>query len=512
MTRRAWVGLAAVGVMGAAVFSGRVDLWSSSSASSSSASAARPTVALPNAPTAIGADSLEQAFMRASKEVGPAVVSISTEQIEQVQRYYRGHSFLGPGQGQEPFDDFFKQFFGEAPQEREFKRFGLGSGVIIDKRGYILTNEHVIADAEKITVTLADGRELIGEIKGKDQRADLAVVKVDAKELPVATLGDSDTLNTGQWAIALGNPFGLIGYGSPNQSMGAEPTLTVGVVSALHRRLPRMSRADRDYSDLVQTDAAINPGNSGGPLLNLQGQIIGINVAILSSSRGFEGVGFAIPVNKARAILDALIEGRKVLYGWLGIQIQDITKDVADYYSLADRQGVLVYQVLPDGPAEKSGMKDGDIITSFDGRPVTNTRELVDRVGKSPVGRKVPAEVLREGKRQTVMVEVGERPAEGENGETPAGESWRGLHVAELNASLAERFGVEENASGVVVVNVDQNSPADNAHLQPGDVINEINRMRITSLADYRKAVAAVTGNVLVRTSRGYVVVKAGGP
>jgi serine protease Do len=503
MKRAWWIGGLTVGVVAMAL-----------SASSSSTPSGRPTALFSSAqaaPSASTAESLEQAFIRVGQDVGPAVVSISTEQIEQVQRYYRVHPFFGQGQ-QEPFDEFFRQFFGEGPQGREFKRFGLGSGVIIDKRGYILTNEHVIADAEKITVTLADGRELVGEVKGKDTRADLAVVKIEAKELPAATLGDSDSIHTGQWAIALGNPFGLIGYGSPNQALGAEPTLTVGVISALHRRLPGAGRSNRDYSDLVQTDAAINPGNSGGPLLNLQGQVIGINVAILSSSRGFEGVGFAIPVNKAKAILDALIEGRKVLYGWLGIQIQDITQDVADYYKLTDRHGVLVYQVLPDGPAEQGSMKDGDIIKTFDGKPVSNTRELVDIVGKTTVGRKVPVEVWREGAQRTVNVEVGERPSEDtESGESPSGESWRGVRVAELNPSLAERFGLEENASGVVVADVDPNSPADEAHLQPGDVINEINRTRIASLSDYRKATAAVKGNALVRTSRGYVVVKAGG-
>ena len=238
------------------------------------------------------AESLQGAFVRIGQQVGPAVVSISTEQIERVRQYFRVHPFFG----EEPFEDFFRQFYGEVP-EREFKRFGLGSGVIIDERGFILTNEHVVADAEKISVTLADGREFIGTVKGKDPRSDLAVIKIDAKSLPVAALGDSSTVKTGQWAIALGNPFGLVATGPSARALGAEPTLTVGVVSALNRQLPRTSRYDRDYSDLIQTDAAINPGNSGGPLLNLQGDVIGINVAILTSSRGFEGIGFAIPVN-----------------------------------------------------------------------------------------------------------------------------------------------------------------------------------------------------------------------
>ena len=231
---------------------------------------------------------LKEPFVRVAKQVGPAVVSISTEQIEQVQRYFRGHPFMGD----DPFEQFFQEFFGEAPNQ-EFKRFGLGSGVLIDKRGFILTNEHVVGDADKITVTLSDGREFDGEVKGKDIRSDLAVIKIASDELPVATLGDSDMLQTGQWAIALGNLFGLSGSSSP------EPTLTVGVISATHRHLPRLGRTDRDYSSLIQTDAAINPGNSGGPLLNLDGEVIGVNVAIISSGRGFEGVGFAVAFNKA---------------------------------------------------------------------------------------------------------------------------------------------------------------------------------------------------------------------
>jgi serine protease Do len=378
--------------------------------------------------------------------------------------------------------------------------------VIIDEQGFILTNEHVVTEADKITVTLADGREFSGEVKGKDARSDLAVVKIDAKKLPVAALGSSDHLKTGQWVVALGNPFGLAGADA--SSIGPEPTLTVGVISALHRQLPRPMRSDRNYSDLIQTDAAINPGNSGGPLVNLKGEVIGINVAIISSSRGFEGIGFAIPSNKASAVLDALIEGRKVLYGWLGVQIQDITQDVAEYYHLADREGVLVFQVLPDGPAVKAGMKDGDIIKTFDGRAVKNARELVDLVGMTKIGRRVPLEMLREGKRMSVSVEVGERPAQEELAQE-LGAAWRGAHVAALTPEAVESSGLGPEASGVVVTDVDPDSPASEARLMPGDVINEINRVRIESLADYRKVIEKVQGNALVRTQRGYVVIKA---
>ena len=455
------------------------------------------------------AETLERAFTRVGQQVLPSVVSISTEQIEHVQRYFRVHPFFG----EEPFDEFFRDFFGQVPgqgQGQEFRRFGLGSGVIIDKQGYILTNEHVVADADKITVTLSDGRELSGEVKGKDSRSDLAVIKIEAKNLPAATLGDSNTVNTGQWAIALGNQFGLMGYGASSQVFGPEPSLTVGVVSALHRRLPRMSSFDRDYSDLIQTDAAINPGNSGGPLVNIRGEVIGVNVAILTTSRGYQGVGFAIPINKAKAILDVLIEGRKVLYGWLGVQIQDITQDVAEYYGLSDRSGVLVYQVLPNGPAEKTGMKDGDIIKAFDGTAVKNAGELVDLVGRTKVGRSVSIDVLREGKKMTFSIEVGERPTEVEVVGS-ATEAWRGLKVAEMTPQVAEQFGIAPDTQGVVVTEVAPDSPAGDARLQPGDVMNEINRKRIASVSDYREAVAGIPtkANALVRTNRGYVVIKA---
>jgi serine protease Do len=389
---------------------------------------------------------------------------------------------------------------------REFKRFGLGSGVIIDERGYILTNEHVVSDANKITVVLADGREFSGEVKGKDPRSDLAVIKVEAKNLPVARLGNSDAIRAGQWAIALGNPFGLVAPGASG-AIGTEPTMTVGVVSALNRRLPRPARVDRDYSGLIQTDAAINPGNSGGPLVNLQGEVVGINVAILTSSRGNEGIGFAIPVNKAKAILESLIEGRKVVYGWLGVHIQDITQDVADYYQLTDRDGVLVYQVVPGSPAETSGLRDGDIVRSFDGKPVKNARELMDVVGRTEIGRPAEVVVVREGKEQTVTVKVGERPSEDALA-SGAGEAWRGLNVAELSPQMAEQFGLPPGSTGVLVVNVESDSAASEAGLQEGDIINEINRVRVESLSDYRKVTSQVQGNALVRTNRGYVVVK----
>lgn len=493
--------LIVAGFVGLCVLGGRELLWSSSVKSM-----------MPTAQAAAGeAENLQSAFMRIAQQLGPAVVSISTEQIERVRQYFRGHPFIGPG-GTDPFDEFFRQFYGDLP-EREFKRFGLGSGVVIDERGFILTNEHVVSDADKITITLADGRDFTGVVKGKDPRTDLAVVKIEAKKLTVAKLGDSSTVQTGQWAIAMGNPFGLITTGPSARALGAEPTMTVGVISALNRQLPRASRYDRDYTELIQTDAAINPGNSGGPLINLNGEVIGVNVAILTSSRGFEGVGFAIPVNKVKSILASLIEGKRVVYGWLGIQIQDITDDVAEYYGLAERDGVLVYQVISESPASKAGIRDGDIVKSYGATPIKHSRELINLVSLSRAGQKIPVVLLREGKQQTVQVEIGERPTDesGQDQVAASEEAWRGIQVVGINQALSEQFGIPAGVTGVIVVDVKEKSPAEIAGIRSGDVINEINRVRIESLADYQKVIAQVRGSALVRTNRGYVVVKAGG-
>ena len=483
-------------VVAAGVLAGRVDLWSSSAKPvlqnrMDAAQAASPE-----------AEALQAAFIRIGRQVGPAVVSVSTEQPERVREFLRGHPFFG---GDEPFEEFFRQFQGvpDRPQ------FSLGSGVIIDARGFVLTNEHVVADGEKITVMLSDGRKFTGAVKGKDPRSDLAVIKIDAKNLVAAPLGDSASVMTGQWAIALGNPFGLMGFGPSVEALGAEPTLTVGVISALGRQLPKLA-PNRDYSDLIQTDAAINPGNSGGPLLNLQGEVIGVNVAILSSSRGFEGVGFAIPINKAKAILDAMIAGKPIIYGWLGVQIQDITGDVAEFYGLKDRSGVVVYEVLPESPASKAGIKDGDIIKSFNGEPIQHSRQLIDLVSRTKAGSQVKVEILRDGKPQTVEIAIGKRPLDTELSDGGLAEKWRGLHVANA-ADQAGRLNLPPDAlSGVMVVDVEDGSPAEQAGLRPGDVINEINRIPVANVNTYRAATTQVKGNALVRTNRGYVVIKAG--
>jgi len=453
---------------------------------------------------------IEDAVSNVANTVGKAVVSISTERTEhfgggsRVRRFYFGTPFGENSPGGESFRRFFDDFFGDIP-EREYKQMGLGSGVVIDPEGYILTNEHVVSGADKITVTLSDGREFKGELKGTDPRSDLAIIKVNSRSLPVAKLGDSGGLKIGQWVVAIGNPFAFA-------LQNPEPTVTVGVISALHRSLGRILERDRDYSDLIQTDAAINPGNSGGPLVNLKGEIVAINVAIFSTSGGYQGIGFAIPINSAKIIMKRLIEGKKILYGWLGVTVQDLTDNLTKYFGLPDKNGVLVAKVLANGPAQKAGMKEGDIIKSFNNKPINNVKELLGIVGKAEVGKKVTATVIRDKKELNLEIQVGERPQDLERigegaGQTP--EAWRGLEVSRISPQLSQRFRLEEK-KGILVTDVRPDSAAEEAGIIPGDVILEINKQPIRDTSDYNKITSSLKGDALIRTQRGFFVIKSG--
>ncbi|MFH1269622.1 MAG: Do family serine endopeptidase [Candidatus Omnitrophota bacterium] len=451
---------------------------------------------------------MEDAVVNVAKAVGPAVASISIEHTEKIQggkRYYFRSPGVSPfGEG-DPFGKFFDDFFGEMP-DRKYKQRGLGSGVIIDPAGYILTNQHVIDEADKITVTLSDGRDFKGVIKGQDARSDLAIIQINAGNLPVANLGDSDNAKIGQWVVAIGNPFAFA-------MQNPEPTVTAGVISALHRSLGRTLGRDKDYNDLIQTDAAINPGNSGGPLVNLKGEVVGINVAIFSTSGGYQGIGFAIPINNAKKIIAKLIAGKKIVYGWFGVTVQDLNEELAKYFGLPDKNGALVISVLEDGPAKKAGIKDGDLVKQFDNQPINNVRELLNAVGKAEVGRKVKLTVIREKKQVSLEIKVGERPedleevtAPGPGGESPS--KWRGLAVEELTPEVAGRLGIIEKA-GVVVVDVEPGSPADEAGIIAGDVIVQINKEAVKNKSDYQRITAASKTVALVKLSRGYVLIKA---
>ncbi|MDD5347213.1 MAG: Do family serine endopeptidase, partial [Candidatus Omnitrophica bacterium] len=453
---------------------------------------------------------MEDAVINVANTAGKAVVSVAVEQVQKVgggnaRRFYFGRpNRESPFGEDDPFRRFFDDFFGEMP-EREFRRMGVGSGVIIDAQGYILTNQHVVDEADKITVTLPDGREFKGELKGQDPRSDLAVIKISAKNLPVAALGDSDNLKIGQWVVAIGNPFGLA-------MQNPEPTVTSGVVSALHRTLGRTMGRDRDYNDLIQTDAAINPGNSGGPLVNLKGEVIGINVAIYSTSGGYQGVGFAVPINNAKRIISRLIEGKKIEYGWLGITVQDLTDDLAKYFGLSEKQGVLVAGVLADGPAQKAGLRKGDVLKQFDGKPVATVKELLSFVNRSEVGRRIKVAAIRDRKEMSFDVVLAARPQEPgieeqpQEGEAAAG-MWRGIQVADPGSKEAQKFKVRAR-EGVVVIDVKTDSPAGEAGIIPGDLILEVNRQKVNSVADFEKVTAGVKGDCLVATGRGFIIVK----
>ena len=444
---------------------------------------------------------LEKATIDVASSVGKTVVSISSVVKEKI------GAGLGLGSPFDNFDDPFEQFFGEffgGFPEGEYERKGLGSGVIVDKEGYILTNEHVVSGAIEVKVKLSDGREFDAEIKGADKRSDLAVIKIDAKGLPAAKLGNSDDLQIGKWVVAIGNPFGFA-IDNP------EPTVTVGVISALNRYLPALGRRDRDYDDLIQTDAAINPGNSGGPLVNLKGEVIGINAAIITTSGGYQGLGFAIPVNKAKKILDKLSTGEKILYGWLGVVIDNLNDDLRNYFGVKERVGVIIIKVYKDSPAEEGGLKEGDLILTFNKESVKTTRDLVRMVSTSDVGKSIPLEILRGGKEMTINIKIGKMPKEGEEMQELVEDinkvSFRGLTIDDITPFYKRRFKVKTD-EGVVIIDIEDGSMADKSELKVGDVITKIENKIVKNKEDFEAAVSRVKGDCLIKTNRGYSVLK----
>lgn len=444
---------------------------------------------------------LQKSFTKVAEEVGKAVVSISTEATTEIS----GKRFFAPfGERDKFFNQFFKDFFGEMPKKK-FKRRGLGSGVIIDSEGYILTNQHVVAKADKISVTLSDGREFKAEVKGEDSRSDLAVIKIDAENLPVAELGNSEKTKIGQWALAIGNPFGYV-------VQNPKPTVTAGIISALGRSLPNLPRRDSFYSNLIQTDAAINPGNSGGPLVNLQGEVIGINVAIFSTSGGYQGVGFAIPINRAKRILSKLKAGKEVLYGWLGVYIQNVDKELAEYFDLPDQKGVLISKVVEDSPADKAGFKAGDVIQEFNKKKIDSTQQLISIVSSAKVGKTVPVEIIRNGERVTLEVEVGKRPKEVSKYEKEKKiAKWRGIKVKPITPEMARKYRLQVK-EGLIITQIEAGSVAEEVGLSEGDVILSINKKPVEDIKDFKKIIEKIGNkNALLQTNRGYVILKSGG-
>ncbi len=345
--------------------------------------------------------SLGDLTSEAALKTGRAVVSISSLVKEKMREGFSLGSPFG-NLKDDSFQKFFRDFFGELPAG-ENKRVVLGSGVIIDSAGHILTNIYAVSRRTDLKVNLPDGREYQAQVKGADRRSGLAVIKIEAENLPVANLGDSDNLRVGEWVMALGNPLGPY-------TNTPEPTVAVGVVSALHRYLPVLDRTDISYDDLIQTDAAINPGNSGGPLIDLDARVVGINTLIFGESRGYPGLGFAIPINKAKRILDKLLKGESITYGWLGVNIQNLNEDLRSYLRIKEREGVVVLKVYRNSPAEKSGFKEGDLILTFNDQPVAAARDLIQMVSSSRVGEIIPCRVVRSGKILTLDAEIGLLP------------------------------------------------------------------------------------------------------
>ncbi|MFH1624255.1 MAG: DegQ family serine endoprotease [Pseudomonadota bacterium] len=409
-------------------------------------------------------------FVELVKELKPAVVNISTTKVIRGGR--QGFMpFESPFGGKSPFRDFFDKFF-EDMIPKNFKQTSLGSGFIIDKDGYILTNNHVIEGADEIKVKLSDGKEFTAEIKGKDPKTDLGLIKIkSSKNLPVVKLGNSDKLQVGEWVMAIGNPFGL------------DHTVTAGIVSAKGRII-----GAGPYDNFIQTDASINPGNSGGPLFNLEGEVVGINTAIIASG---QGIGFAIPINMAKDLLPQLKEKGKVTRGWLGVVVQKITPDLAKSFGLKEAKGALVADVVEGGPAEKAGIKQGDVILEVDGNEIDEMNKLPRLVAAFAVGQKAKVKIVRNKEEKTLTVTIGEFPEKEIVASRQQVEEELGMTVQDLTPEIAKQFGYV-NEKGVLITNVSPGSAADEAGIQRGDLIIEVNHQPIENLENYR----AILGKV----------------
>jgi serine protease Do len=428
---------------------------------------------------------LNKAYEQIAQAITPAIVSIQSTQVVKVQL--------------SPFfsDPFFRQFFGNQFQiPREQREHALGSGVLVTADGYILTNNHVVKNATSIQVMLSDKRTFAGKVVGADAQTDVAVVKIEGKDLPTASLGDSSSLHVGDIVMAFGNPFGL------------NFTVTRGAVSALNRS----EGGIEDIQNFIQTDAPINPGNSGGALVNVQAQVEGINTAILSGQfgpggqGGSIGIGFAIPINMAKHVMEDLIKTGKVARGYLGAEIQSLNESLAHAFDVPDTSGALVQNITRGGPADKAGLKNGDVVRKYDGQEVTDAGQLIALVTETNPGTVVTLDILRGGKPLTVKVTLGERPsnlgAQASLGKAPTQGTLQGITVQNLTPDLRQQLGVPSDTQGVVISNLAPMSPAAQAGLHQGDVIESINRQPVHSVADFERLAAQAKGDTLLRINR----------
>ena len=454
--------------------------WTHSSAAQTLESASKPTIRPP----------FQESFAPLTERLSPTVVNVKVTKVEKM-------GFNPRELPEGPFGDMFKQFFGDNFQPHQQPVQGAGSGVIISNDGYILTNNHVVEGAQEVTVTLADQKEMKAKIVGRDPKTDLAVLKISADHnLPAAKLGNSDQLQVGDWVIAIGNPFGL------------SHTVTSGIVSAKGRVI-----GAGPYDDFIQTDASINPGNSGGPLFNMNGEVVGINTAIIPNG---QGIGFAIPVNTAKPLIPQLVKNGRVTRGYLGVNIQSITPELAKALDLKRDKGALVADVMPDGPAEKAGFKRGDIIISYNGKTVQNSHDLPPMVAASPIGQGATVTILRDGQEKNIKVNVAELPSDKDTLEAsakPEQGKW-GMQLQDLTPEIARQLNVEADR-GVLVTSVQPGSPADEAAIQQGDIILEVNRHPVTTVQEAQKEISKTTNKdalllLVQRNSRSMFVALSG--
>ncbi len=430
---------------------------------------------------------LNSVFENAAQEVKPAVVTIFSEKVIKMRRLQSPFDFFfGP--------DFFNQFGQgtprqpqkKAPQYEEFHQKGMGSGVIISPDGYIITNNHVVSGADDIQVKTTDGVTHKAKVIGTDAKTDIALIKIKAKNLPVAKLGDSNRLKVGEWVLAIGNPF----------SQQLHQTVTKGIISALGRSDLNLSY----YENYIQTDAPINPGNSGGALINLNGEVIGINTAIVAPSGAFAGIGFAIPINMVKKVTHDLKTKGHVVRGWLGVQIQAVDQDLAKALGLKKNQGVVVSEVTKDSPADKAGIKVSDVILKFDGKDVTGPSNLAFMVAQKVPGTKVNLLIMRNGKEKTITVKLGELPEKQKTTKvaTKTNEIDFGMEVSNLTPDLAKKYGYEKS-KGVLITNIDPYGPAAKKGLKVGDLIREVNRKPVRNVGDYKEVVSKLhSGDVVL--------------
>ena len=428
----------------------------------------------------------ESPFVAVADKVIPAVVAINTtaEADNQDRQFHPWGDPFG-------FEDLFPNDPRRQGQEGQ-RRIpgGSGSGFFMDERGYILTNNHVVRNASEVKVMLSDGTEMDAKVIGQDPDTDVAVVKVEpsGKKLPFIPFGDSDLIRTGDWAIACGNPFGQL-----------QGSLTVGVISAKGRADLNIMGGTPVYQSFIQTDASINFGNSGGPLVNIHGEVIGINTAINPAG---QGIGFAIPINMVKSVAQELVEKGRVVRGYLGIYPQALTPELAEGLDIPNTKGILIGRVVEKTPADKSGLKRGDVVTKLNGETITDVNDFRMRVADFPVGDPIKLEVLRDGKKKNVEVKLEERPSQDELAESEGGEGaadeWAGLQVEDLSSERARRFVEDPQETGVLVVGVEPGSPSDEAGIQPGDIIKEIGNSTIRDSNDYNTAVKKFRGKKAV--------------